>query len=143
MEAAIGCESFDRGHGMAVGAIRRNQATVHRIAVEEHGAGAAVAGVAAFLDAEVPEIAQKRSQALPRSGKLGKILAVDVIAYGSTRSTDAGRRFRSAPEHAGQADIRVYPLKKQARGPVSFRRIPFCQTVVASTFLERKFRASR
>ena len=57
MGAAVGRETFDRGHGAAVGAERGNQTTVYRLAVEQHGTGAAVAGVAAFLDAEVPEIA--------------------------------------------------------------------------------------
>jgi hypothetical protein len=116
---------------------------VHRIAVEQHGTGAAVAGVAAFLDAEVPEIAQKRSQALASPGELEKILAVDLIAYGSTRSTGARRRFKSTPEHAGQVGIRVRPLKKQARGPVSSRWIPYRQTTVESTFREGEFKASR
>ena len=43
-----------------------DQATMHRLAVEQHGTGAAVAGVAAFLDAEMSEFAQERPQALAR-----------------------------------------------------------------------------
>ena len=42
-----------------------NQAAVHRLAVDQHGAGAAIAGVAALLDAEMSELAQERAQALP------------------------------------------------------------------------------
>ena len=65
MDAAVRRKAFDRGHGMAVGAERRDQAAMHRLAVEQHGAGAAVAGIAALLDAEMPELAQERAQALP------------------------------------------------------------------------------
>jgi hypothetical protein len=52
----------------------------------------------------MPEIAQKRSQALSRTGKPGKFLAVDVIAYGSTqfqRTSDGAGK--SALGRAGQA----------------------------------------
>ncbi len=64
MRAAIGRKAFDGRDGMAVGAEGRDQAAMHRLAVDQHGAGAAVAGVAALLDAEMPELAQERAQAL-------------------------------------------------------------------------------
>ena len=73
MRAAVGREAFDGGDGMAVGAEGRDQAAVHRLAVDQHGAGAAVAGVAAFLDAEMPELAQERAQALSGARAFPKI----------------------------------------------------------------------
>jgi hypothetical protein len=41
---------------------------VHRHAVDVHGAGAAVAGVTAFLDGEMAMLTQERAQALARAG---------------------------------------------------------------------------
>ena len=58
---------------MAVGAEGGDQAAMHRLAVDQHGAGAAVAGVAALLDAEVPEFAQERAQALSGARGFAKI----------------------------------------------------------------------
>ena len=72
----IGCsaplarKALDGGDVAALGAERRDQAAMHRLAVEQHGAGAAVAGVAAFLDAEMAELAQERAQALPGARRL-------------------------------------------------------------------------
>ena len=57
-----------------------NQAAVHRLVVEQHGAGAAVAGIAALLDAEMAELAQERAQALPGARSLFETLAVDLEA---------------------------------------------------------------
>src|SRR5258707_10564855 len=59
MGTAIGPEPFDRGDGMAVGAKGRDQAAMHGFAVDQHGASAAVAGVAALLDAEMAELSQE------------------------------------------------------------------------------------
>src|SRR5206468_8985913 len=67
MRAAISAKPFDRGDGAAFGAEGWDQAAVHRLAVEQHGAGAAIAGVAAFLHAEMAEFAQERPQALARA----------------------------------------------------------------------------
>ena len=50
--------------GAVLGAIGRKQARVHRLAIDHHGTGAAIAGVAAFFDAEIAELAQERAQAL-------------------------------------------------------------------------------
>ena len=74
----IGCSSlpsrqaFDGGDLAAVGAEGRDQAAVHRLAVEIDGAGAAVAGVAALLDAEMAELAQEGAQALAGGGRSPK-----------------------------------------------------------------------
>ena len=97
MDAAVGRKAFDRRHGVTVGAEGRDQATMHRLAVEQHGAGAAIAGVATLLDAEMPEFAQERSQALPGSRGFGKRLAVDLerhayaVPCNSTRISSASR----------------------------------------------------
>ena len=50
------------------GAEGRHQAGMHRHAVEPDGAGAAIAGIAAFLDAEAAVLAQEGAQALAGSG---------------------------------------------------------------------------
>ncbi len=74
-------QAFDGGHFAALRAQSRHQAGMHRLAVEIDRAGAAVAGVAAFLDAEPAELTQERAQALPGGGLLGKVLAVDPEAH--------------------------------------------------------------
>ena len=61
VDAAVAGEAFDGGHGMAVGAKGRDQAAMHRLAIDQHRTGAAITGVAAFLDAEMPELAQEGS----------------------------------------------------------------------------------
>src|SRR6201999_1109786 len=81
MRVAIRCEAFDRCHRMALGTECGDQAAVHRLTVEQHGAGAAVAGIAALLDAEMTEVAQEGAQALPGARLRGKWLAVDFEAH--------------------------------------------------------------
>src|SRR5258705_10116925 len=104
MDAAVGRKAFDRGHGMAAGAERRDQAAMHRFAVEQHGAGAAIAGVAALLDAEMAELAQERAQALPGLRGFSERLAVDFdghgIACNSLRISSASRSVM-ALRHSG------------------------------------------
>src|SRR4051794_8370268 len=97
MEAAVGRKTLDRGHGMTVGAERRDQAAMHRLAVEQHRAGAAIAGVAALLDAEMPELTQERAQALPGLRRFGEGFAIDLDAHGSTLGSACNsRRISSA-----------------------------------------------
>src|SRR6476619_6699791 len=95
MGAAIRGKAFNRRHGVTVGAERRDQAAMHRLAVEQHRAGAAVAGIAALLDAEMPELAQEGAQALPGLRRLRECLAVDLKAHGcacnSARISPASR----------------------------------------------------
>jgi hypothetical protein len=57
VRSVIGRKAFDGRNGMALGAEGGDQATVHRFAIDQDGAGAAVASVAPFLDAEMPEFA--------------------------------------------------------------------------------------
>src|ERR1700737_3643892 len=96
MRAAVAGEAFDGRHRMTFGAERRDQAAVHRLAVEQHGAGAAISGVAAFLDAEMAEVAQERTQALPGARLFGKARAVYPDAHGgpdnSARMSSASRK---------------------------------------------------
>src|SRR5258705_552146 len=97
MSAAVRRKAFDRRHGVTVGAEGRDQATMHRLAVDQHGAGAAVAGVAALLDAEMAEFAQERAQALAGLRRLRKLPAVDLerhagaVPCNSTRISSASR----------------------------------------------------
>ncbi len=60
-----GAEALDRGDLAAVGAECRCDATVHRIAVEPHRAGTAIACVATLFDAETSQRAHECAQALP------------------------------------------------------------------------------
>src|SRR5262249_33423891 len=87
MQAAIARKPFDGGDCAAFGAERRDQAAMDGLAVDQHAAGAAVAGIAAFLDAEMPELAQKGPQALSRARPLCKRLAVDLKAHGASTSS--------------------------------------------------------
>src|SRR5262249_52833054 len=64
MEPAILRQAFDGGDLAALGAERRHQAGVERLAVDVDRTGAAVARVAALLDAEHLKVAQERAQAL-------------------------------------------------------------------------------
>src|SRR5262249_2622514 len=66
MQRAVLRKPFDRCDGASSGAEGRHQARVNRCAVEPYGAGAAVACVAALLDAKGAELAQKGAQALSR-----------------------------------------------------------------------------
>ena len=106
MGTAIAREAFDGGDGMALGAKGGDQAAVHRLAIDQHGTGAAVAGVAPFLDAEMPELAQKSSQALSGAGIFRKRLAVDLEAHGCARPCSSARissarRMVMCLRHAG------------------------------------------
>ena len=80
-------EAFDGRDLAAFGAERREQAAVHGLAVDEHAAGAAVAGVAAFFHAEPSELTQEGAQALARARRRGGIGAVDEIGHGSPASS--------------------------------------------------------
>ncbi len=94
MQFVAAGEAFDGRYLAAFGAEGGNEAAVHRLAVERHRAGAAVAGVAAFLDAEPAELAQEGAQALPRR-RLGlRQLAVDGQFHAP--SPASSRRISSA-----------------------------------------------
>ena len=64
VELAVAGEPFDGGDLVPGAAEGGHQAGMERHAVEPDGAGAAVALVAAFLDAEEAELAQEGSEAL-------------------------------------------------------------------------------
>ena len=87
-------EALD-GHDLAAfGAEGGDEAGVHRLAVERHRAGAAVAGVAAFLDAEPAEPAQEGAQALAGRGLGIGRLTVDRELHAA--SPAISRRISSA-----------------------------------------------
>jgi len=56
-----------------LGAEGGDQATVHRLAIDQHGTGAAVAGIAAFLDAEMPGFRAKKFAGIARRADFAKI----------------------------------------------------------------------
>ena len=95
MQLAVARKAFDRRHLMAVGAKGRDQAAMHRGAVEPHGARAAVAGVAAFLDPEPFQIAKEGAQALAGPRLLGKRFAIDIAEVTHSLS-ESSRRISSA-----------------------------------------------
>src|ERR1700682_118755 len=106
VRAAVACEAFDGGDGMAIGAKRRDQAAMYRLAVEQHGTGAAVAGVAAFLDAEMPKVAQERPQALSGARTFRKRLTVDLKSHGwagpcNSKRISSARRSVMCLRHGG------------------------------------------
>jgi hypothetical protein len=106
VRVAISCEALDGGDGMAIGAEGGNQAAMHRLAIDQHRAGAAVAGVAAFLDAEMPEVAQESPQALSGARAFRKLLAVDFEGHGHTAPCNSvrissARRSVMCLRHAG------------------------------------------
>ena len=92
MQHAVPREPFDR-RDLAPGRPKcRHQAGMHGGAVEPDRAGAAIAGVAAFLDAEDAAIAQERAQALPGSRRGREQLAVDAVVQAA-----GGRAGRMRP----------------------------------------------
>ena len=95
MDGGVAGKALDGGHGVAFGTECRNQAAMHRLVVEQHGAGAAIAGIAALLDAEMPELAQECAQALPGARLLFETLAVDletqIYSTSSSRISSASR----------------------------------------------------
>jgi len=95
MQLAVARKAFDRRHLMAVGAKGRDKAAMHRRAIEPHGARAAVAGVAAFLDPEPSQVAKKGAQALAGPRLLRKRFAVDIDEV-THRESKSSRRISSA-----------------------------------------------
>ena len=79
MQLAVLGEAFDGGDLLAFAAEGRHQAGMERLAVHPHRAGAAVAGVAAFLDAEHFQVAQEGAQALAGL-RFGRVqAAIDLV----------------------------------------------------------------
>ncbi len=68
VQLAVTGEALDGRDRAPFGAKGRHQAAMERHAVQPHGAGAAIALVAAFLDAEPAMLAQECSEALARRG---------------------------------------------------------------------------
>ena len=77
VQLAVPLQTLDGGDGAACGPKSRQQAAMERHPVQPHGAGAAIALIAALLDPEPSVVAQERPQALARRGLGGKSLAVD------------------------------------------------------------------
>ena len=88
MHLAVLGQALDRGDLAALAAESGHQAGMERLAVEPHRAGAAVAGIAAFLDAEHLQVAQEGAQALAGL-RFGRIeAAIDfVVAHASSART--------------------------------------------------------
>jgi len=96
MQGVIGREPLDGRDRASGGTECRHQAGVHRRAIEPHRAGAAVAGVAAVLDAEEAPLTQEGAQALP-GFRLGRNeLAVDGVVHTPLSGRASSTRICSA-----------------------------------------------
>ena len=101
---AVG-QTFDGADFLAVGLHREHQAGAHRLAVDDHGAGAADAVLAADMGAGLPAIlADGVDQRAPRLDRDGVLAAVDgegdVGSFGHRRSMASNSR-RVMPAKAG------------------------------------------
>ena len=83
----VGCtEAGDRGHRPPGDALRREDAGVHGLSVDEDRTRAAIACVATLLHLEVRVLAEQHPEALSRSGFGIDRLAVDLELHRSTSS---------------------------------------------------------
>ena len=92
VQVALLGQAFDRLDRRPFGLDGQHDAAIHRHAVHQHGAGAAVAVVAAFLGAGQPQVvAEHFQQALPRlAEELGRFAVdrrgdVEFFGHGSGR----------------------------------------------------------
>ena len=128
-QRAVGAgEAFDRRHRAAVALADADDARAHLLAVEQHGAGAAVAGVAADLGAGQAElVAQGVGEAPARvAGELARA-AVDVDAHDLDRRQVARghRRLRARIRQRARAG-------RRAHGAATSRRARRTSVAVAS-----------
>ncbi len=91
---ALAGEPLDGRHRPPLGAEGRHETAMHRLAVEMDGAGPAIAGVAAFLDAEPAELAQERAQTLARPRR--RLMAHAIDEETQRRSPPSSLRISSA-----------------------------------------------
>ena len=84
MQSTAARQSLDRDDLASGGAEGRHQAGMHRHPVEPDRAGAAIAGVAALLDAKDTAVAQEGAQALTRPRFSGELLAIDGVVHART-----------------------------------------------------------
>ena len=112
MQRAVGRgQALDRGHRGAVGLHRQHGAGLHRLAVDMHDAGAALAGVAADMGAGQPQLLAQQLDQQRAALDLDRVLLAvhrqghlrhphpSLVARVSdvvTRSLVAGRLERSA-----------------------------------------------
>src|SRR5437762_3374467 len=95
MQRAAAGQSLDGRHIAVLGAIRRNHAGVHRLAVEQHRAGAAIAGIATLFDAMGAELAEEGPQTLSGPWLRRMRTAIHAITHGAG-SPESSSRISSA-----------------------------------------------
>lgn len=102
LERVLPAQALDGRHlGVAAGRARRRvDAAVHGYAVHVHGAGAAVAGVAALLHAEPAVLPQERPQALAGPRPPGGGRSVDVHPASSATTSATPRRVIASRQTA-------------------------------------------
>ncbi len=104
VQLARPCQPLDGGDLVAVGLHGEHRAALHRRAVEEHGAGAAVGGVAAGVGAGQPEaLAQQVGQQQPGLDVGGTPLAVDRDGDPAHRDVASGAARGISSNEAGHA----------------------------------------
>jgi hypothetical protein len=96
VQFALVRQPFDRGDFEFGGAECRHQTGMHRHPVEPYGARAAIAGIAALLDAEYAVVAQEGAQALAGLRLGGELLAVDGIVHAPAPGRVSSARICSA-----------------------------------------------
>src|SRR5262249_43432913 len=96
MQPAVPRETLDGGDLVPGGAEGRHETGMERLAVQPYGAGAAVAGIAALLDAEPAKVAQAGPEALARARLGREQLPVHRVAHASVPLPDNSARICSA-----------------------------------------------
>jgi hypothetical protein len=81
MQITIAREALDGRYLAIRRAKSRNQATMHRFAVEPDSAGTAITGIAAFLDSEPAKAADKSSQTLAGLRFGIEKFSVDLVSH--------------------------------------------------------------
>ena len=96
MQVVAGREALNGGDLTALRAEGRHQAGVDRLAVEPHGTGAAVALIAALLDAEHAIVTDEGAQTLARLRRDIEGFPVDRVGHDNTSTAASSARICSA-----------------------------------------------
>src|SRR6185503_6326755 len=134
VELPVGSDPFDRCHRRPVGLRRQARARLDGDAVEQHGAGAALARVAANLGAgQIKRVAQEVNEQEPR---------LDRAIIAATVHGDADGKFHWPPSQ-GYAWV----MRRKGKGEAYLRESANCNAVrrsrrYAACLLERRRRAA-
>ena len=125
-------EPLDRGDLASLGAKRRRDAAVHRIAVEPHRAGAAIACVTTLFDAMPAERPHECAKALPRSRLVGEGLAVDGVGHASSPRISSAKCLARCRRWSG------VPFGSSNHTSSGIESMPCCSVVGIGHRIERE-----